>query len=122
MLGVRLAKLGIAGGVGLLHVGCLYADETQGWEEPFRRAQDYPQTIGFVLGLGSGLMLTGDVAEYGEALAVASEPLLIRSIYEAVRGSLGSPKRKTPRSRSRWKLVKRGIPEQPEGPARIRWG
>ena len=91
----------------------VYLDETQGWVEPFKRAQDYPQTIGFVVGMADALLELTEEGEIGETLAVASEPLLIRSIYEAVRHYVGSPEEKAKRKaqaklKGRWKLVREG--------------
>jgi len=44
-------KYALAAGVGGAHVISSYADETQGWTEPFRRSQDYVHLIGFGIGL-----------------------------------------------------------------------
>ena len=97
-------------GLGGLHVGMVYLDEAQGWVEPFKRAQDYPQTIGFVVGMADALLELTEDGEIGETLAVASEPLLIKSIYEAVRYYVGSPSspKGAPRKKGRWKLVREG--------------
>ena len=105
-------------GLGGLHVGMAYLDETQGWEEPFKRAQDYPQTIGFVLGMADALLELTEKGEFGETLAVASEPLLMRSIYDAVRHYVGSPSPKRAgkkTAKGRWKLVRTGQTGQGAG-------
>ena len=103
-------------GLGGLHIGMVYLDETQGWVEPFKRTQDYPQAIGFVLGMADALLELSEDGEIGETLAVASEPLLIKSIYEAVRHYVGSqsPKRagRKPKQKGRWKLVREGAGAQ----------
>ena len=108
-------------GLGGLHVGMLYLDEVQGWEEPFKRAQDYPQTIGFVLGMADALLELSEDGEIGETLAVASEPLLIRSAYEAVRHYVGSPSPKRGKKRTkrkgRWQLVRVGEGTETQAPA-----
>ena len=104
---VKPLKYGIAGGVGVAHVGLLHLDEAQGWDAPFKRSSDYPQTIGFGLGL---IMNVLDIwGENGETLAIASEPLLIRSIYDAVKHYVGggSPKKKT-KTKGKWKLIREG--------------
>ena len=110
-MGVRPIRHVTGLGLGGVHVATLYLDETQGWDEPFKRAQDYPQTIGFVLGMADAMLELTEKGEFGETLAVASEPLLIRSIYEAVRHYVGSPSPKRAgkkTAKGRWKLVREG--------------
>jgi len=82
---LRLGRLGVAGGVGGVHVASLYVDEIQGWKEPFRRSQDYVNLGLFLAGLADAGMEISKEGWIGETLAIASEPLLIRSIYEALR-------------------------------------
>ena len=108
-------------GLGGVHVATLYLDEAQGWDEPFKRSSDYPQTLGFVVGMADALLELSEKGEIGETLAVASEPLLIRSVYEAVRhyvggGSSKRGRRRTPKGR--WKLVREGAGGQPQIPMR----
>ena len=110
-MGVRPIRHVTGLGLGGVHVGTVYLDETQGWEEPFKRTQDYPQTIGFVVGMADALLELTEKGEFGETLAVASEPLLMRSIYEAVRHYVGSPSPKRAGKKTgkgRWKLVRAG--------------
>ena len=95
----------------------VFLDETQGWVEPFKRAQDYPQAIGFVLGMADALLELSEEGEIGETLAVASEPLLVKSIYEAVRHYVGSGKKPKPKQKGRWKLVREGKGAQMRMPA-----
>ena len=111
---IKPVKLGTAGAVGIAQVGTLYLDETQGWDEPFQRSSDYPGLIGF----GVGLVTQGlDIFEEGtpeeqasDALVCASEPMLIRSIYEAVKHYVAAPAGKEGggKSQGKWKLIKRG--------------
>ena len=114
---IKPVKVGTAGALGLAHVGTLYLDEVQGWEEPFKRASDYPSLIGFGFGLiteGMDVFTEGSPEEEAaDALLCASEPLLIRSIYEGLRYYL-APEAPVPREggggqgQGKWKLIKRG--------------
>jgi len=108
-LAVKPIKYGISTGVGLVHVGTLLLDERQGWTEPFKRASDYPQLIGFGVGLAIDALDIGpEEGEIGEALALSSLPLLTRSIYEAVRHYVGGGAKKVIARKGRWKLIKEG--------------
>jgi len=122
---IRPIKYAQAAGIGAAHVGCAYLDTRQGWVEPFRRSQDYPQLIGFILGLiDAGLEITPG-GELGETIAIASIPLLMRSIYEGAKYYLkrGSPKRSPKQQKQQeqqkqekspkgeWRLVRQGATE-----------
>lgn len=118
-MAVKLVKYGVAGGVGAAHVGLLYLDGAQGWDEPFKRSSDYPQLIGFGLGLAmDALEVYGEI---GETLAIASEPLLIRSVYEAVKHYVGggTPKKRAQKTKGRWKLIREGKGARPGIPVRV---
>jgi len=108
-MAVKPVKYAISGVVGGIHVGTLVLDEAQGWKEPFKRSSDYPQTIGFITGLG--LDALDILPEEGEAIALSSFPLLLRSIYEAVKHYLGAKtkvKQRAKQTKGRWKLIQTG--------------
>jgi len=109
-MGIKPVKYAISAGVGGAHVISSYADEVQGWTEPFRRSQDYVHLIGFGIGLVDAVAEFSAEGAIGEALALSSEPLLIRSLYEAARhylaGGSSSPKKSA--SKAGWKLVTQG--------------
>ena len=130
---VKPVKLGTAAALGGAHVATLYLDEVQGWDEPFKRSSDYPQTVGFALGLaleGLDVFTEGTPEEQAsDALLCGSAPLFIRSIYEAARHYLGPMAKKAKKKRVRtkggqWKLVQVGEGAEAEAPtpARVVWG
>lgn len=114
---IKPVKLGTAGAAGIVQVGTLYLDETQAWDEPFKRSSDYPGLIGFGVGLitqGLDIFTEGTPEEEAsDALLCASEPMLIRSIYEAVKYYLAPEQGGGKEGKGRWKLIKRGQGRQP---------
>jgi len=107
-----IERLGIGAAMGGAEIVAMYADEYQGWTEPFKRSKDYLNLGAFVVGLADAGMEFSKGGWVGETLFIASEPLLIRSIYEALRhyvfkgGSKGGTKI-TSKKKGRWVLTER---------------
>jgi len=76
---LRLKILGEATAVGLIDVGLEKLDSEMGLVKPFN-ALTMGRAAMFIAGLGLNA-LTDKGSDYTEALYVASEPLLIRSIF-----------------------------------------
>jgi len=108
-LPVKLVKYGISGAVGVGYIIGEYIDEKQGWIEPYRRTQDWIPTVGFFVGLGCDVLMPEEgMKEAGEALALSSFPLFLRSVKYGVKKLLaGGGKKKGKKGGWRLKEKKR---------------
>jgi len=92
---IRPVKYAIAGGIGAAAVASRWVDLRQGWDVPFRRVQDYIGLGGFIVGLADAGLEISPGGEVGETVAIASTPLLLISIYQAVKYFLKKSPSKT---------------------------
>ena len=78
---------------GVLDIATEYVDQSSGLSKPFENVSDWVRTLATVGGYGIGYWKEGSsMGDYATTLAVAYEPLLLRTVYKLVMGKtpLGS--------------------------------
>lgn len=89
---VDLTKSGIAVAVGLADEGLEWWDREEKRTKTFQNASDIGRLIGAILGYGIQVLVPR-YARYGEALALGSTPLLVKSIAVPVKAAMTAPKK-----------------------------
>lgn len=81
-MGLDVGKLILAGGVGVVDLFVEVKDIDNGRADPMKRWVDYERVGGLALGLAAQIWFT-KYARWGEALAIATTPLVIRSLNDS---------------------------------------
>ena len=91
---ISLKKLGMSAGYGALDLATEWADKEMSKKnpsilKPFQNATDIQRAVAFLGGVGATYFMRDPmITEIAETVAIASIPLLEKSVYKAVRTSL----------------------------------
>lgn len=85
---VDLMKSGISVGVGVVDEVMESWDEKEARTEPFRKATDIVRLIGALAGYSIQIFMPRQT-KLGEALALSSTPLLVKSVSKPIRAAIG---------------------------------
>jgi len=115
-IGIKLVKVGISAGVGVLDLGTEYLDEKQGYTKSFQNVTDWARVAYTVGGYAANSMKLVD-DDISEPMVLAGLPLLEKSVYGAVKEYVLKGKSQ---GRMGLRLKTPGTPQTPTG--NIRWG